>query len=99
MNTSHISTTGAFPTGFFLPDEFSYAFFFNAYQIFDHTHAVFDSVAFIELLEPGAGIDWTKIAEFFVFGQLITVFNSAPDATGRFVFIAAATARTNSFFT
>lgn len=63
VDADQIAALWAGPLLLFVSDEASYPIFLNVFEIFDHAHAVFGSVAFIELLEPGAGKLFTADAE------------------------------------
>ena len=98
MDANNASTFGAGPPCFFISDKFPYAEFFNMLQIFDHTHIVFGSISFIQILQKCARKVITFKAEFcFAVSKNFAIFNFASGTGNRFVDVIDSAARTFIF--
>jgi hypothetical protein len=75
VNTNLFSALGAKPFCVFGFEEFADAFVFNFREVFEHAHAVFEAVAFVEGAEAFAG-------ELFALGaaKFTAGFGAVPDA-------------------
>jgi hypothetical protein len=104
VNANHLTTFGADPFLFFIPNEMSDPKFIYHPEIVDHAHSILCSVSLVQIFQPGAGKTITTIGTIldFAFGDFFAVF----DFTGRpgFWFLTImnvdlSTARTGIAFT
>ena len=87
VNADQMAAAGAFPAGLFPFCEFSNACIPDVFEVFDHAHAIFGSVAFIQLFESGAGIGWAGETEPSASRELFAVLDSTSDAACGLVFV------------
>lgn len=98
MNADYSIAARALPADFFLFDEFSYTSLFDILKIFKHTHAIFCSVTFVQLLQSGTGVSGAQKAILPGFAQLIAVFDTASEAAIGHILVAPQAAGTFLFF-
>jgi hypothetical protein len=81
MNTEQLPAFGTSPPLLLVSNEMSYAELLYAYEIVDHAHSVFGSVAFIQVIQPVAREpDTTEAVPGFALPYCLTVLDSAGDA-------------------
>jgi hypothetical protein len=81
MNTDHLSAPGADPPFFFISDETTYPKLPDVLKIVDHAHAVFGSIALIQMFQPVAGeAVASEAVTDFPLRHVLTVLDSACDA-------------------
>lgn len=56
MDAEEVGAGFACPSCFFVFDELPYPEFADVFEIFDHAHAVFGSVPFVEIFQAFAGV-------------------------------------------
>ena len=67
-------------------------------QVFDHAHAVFCAIAFVQLFQSSAGLYAFKTELRFALFDRLTVFDPASNARKRLICIVATAARAFIFF-
>lgn len=77
--------SGALPALPFLPDKVGYPVNPDEFKVFDHAHAVFGPVPFVEVFQSLTRVNSARITVFRL--QILTVFYAAMHPCLRFVFI------------
>jgi len=81
MNTYQLTALGTSPPFFFVSHEMSYAELLYVHEIFDHTHTILGSIAFIQVIQPVARKTvTTEAVPGFTSPYLLTGLDSAGDA-------------------
>ena len=94
VDADQLSALNACPLLLFVSDEAPYAGGLYAFEILDHAHAVFRSVALIKLFQPGAGKLFAADAELCLTALYpVTVFYSARQSAYLFNGIITPTTR------
>jgi hypothetical protein len=80
MNTNYPATLGASPPFLFVFNEISYAGLSYIFEIINHTHSVFGSIAIIQVIQYGTGkAIATEAIPDSAFRGFLTVLYSALD--------------------
>lgn len=80
MNAKQLPAPGTSPLFFFGSDKISYAQFLYVPEVFHHAHSVPGSVAFVQVIQHGAGKAFaTEAVSGLAVHSLLTGFNTARD--------------------
>jgi len=95
MNTDYLATLRAGPLFLLAFNETPYTGLAYGLEVFNHTHAIPGSVAFVQVAQAGAGkAVATKAVPDFAFRYVIAVLDSADDAGFRFAGVVTPAAGT-----
>ena len=99
VNTNRPPALNARPPLFLVSDKSSNARFFDILEIFNHAHAVFGSISFIQMFQVATGelITFKTIFRFSVF-ESDTVFDFALGPCNRFMRVITSATGTLIFF-
>ena len=99
MAAYHSAAFRALPFSFFLLQESPHPALTDHRQVLYHTHVIFGPVAFIQVFDPAAGINYTFIAKTGYAGfTFFTDGYRAFAAAGRLVYITSAATRAGFSF-
>jgi hypothetical protein len=97
VNADDAATFRAFVFGFLLRDEGVDPVVLYELQIFDHAHAVFCAIAFVQLFQSSAGLLAFKTELGFALIYRLAVFDPALNASKRLIYICCSAAGASIF--